>query len=263
MTTPKIVLTQTPRYLDTARWDSPLCVHADDYGGIVGCDAIALDEFRQAPREAVGGYETVLFLGLTDMITPSNRTDDIWEYTYNQMDVPAVSVDTYLFRSDPWRSWFHFGLVDATYRDYTYSYLAETDYEQYFNGQTDDNPFSLPEIREWGTGVIESHYRQYFRTFEITVGYEADAGEQYEYSERLDTLFREKNTVGQVRRALESYAEEIYPDRTLPTRHQLFRGDREWELDITDLPIDRWKASYLQELVDLTNGIAEAFYVES
>lgn len=94
------------------------------------------------------------------------------------------------------------------------------------------------------------------------MGYEADSSEEYEYAERLDELFQEKNTVGQVRRALESYADEIYPDRQLPNRHQLFRGETDWELRITDLPIDQWKASYLRDLADLTDGIAEAFYVE-
>lgn len=263
MTTPSIVLTETPRHLDTSRWARPLCIHPSDGGGIVGCESVPLDEFATAPRDYLADYETAIFLQLMDMMTPSNRTDDVWEVAFNQLSMPTVSVDEYLFRSDPWRAWFHFGLVDAEYRDYTYSYLAESDYDQYFDGLTDDNPFSLAEIRTWGDGVIESRYRRYFRTFDVTVGYEADAAEEYEYSERLDDLFARKNTIGQVRRAMESYADELYPDRHLPTRHQLFRGSKEWELCITDLPIDRWKASYLQDLVDLTNGIGEAFYVES
>lgn len=260
---PKIVLSDTPRYVDATRWQGPLCIHDTDHGGLIGADAVRLDEFADAPQEYLDGYETAIFLGLSEMMTPSNRTDDVWEFTFNQMDTPAVSVDRYLFRSDPWRAWFHFGLVNAEYRDYTYSYLAESDYDQYFNGQSDDNPFALDEILEWGDGIIESQYRTYFREFDVTIGYETDASERYEYSERLDDLFAEKNTVGQVRRALESYADDLYPERSVPSRHQLFRNGREWELRITDLPIDRWKASYLQELVELTNGIAEGFYVES
>lgn len=262
MTTPKIVLTETPRYLDVSRWPRPLCIHDTDHGGIIGCDSVPLSTFADDPHDALASYDTALFLGLSNMMTPSNRTDDVWEFTFNQMDTPAVSVDRNLFRSDPWRAWFHFGLVDAEYRDYTYSYLAETDYEQYFNGQTDDNPFSLAEIRTWGEDIIESQYRQYFRMFDVTVGYEADASEEYEYSELLDDLFQEKNTIGQVRRALAAYAGDIYPERQVPSRHQLFRNGTDWTLRITDLPIDRWKASYLRDLVELTNGIAEAFYVE-
>lgn len=262
MTTPKIVLTQTPRYLDTSRWEQPLCIHDTDHGGIIGCDSMLLDEFSERPREILTEYETAIFYGLTDMMTPSNRTDDVWEFTFNQMDTPAVSVDEYLFRSDPWRMWFHFGLVDSEYRDYTYSYLAESDYEQYFNNQSDDNPFSVAEVQKWGDGVIESQYRQYFRSFEVSVDYGADASEEYEYSELLDELFKEKNTIGQVRRALESYADEIYPDREVPNRHQLFR-ERDWQLSVTNLPIDQWKVSYLEELVTLTNDTLEAFYVES
>jgi len=263
MTTPEILLTGTPRHVDSSRWESPLCIHDTDHGGIIGCESMLLDEFGDRPREALDGHETAVFLKLTEMMTPSNRTDDVWEFTFNQMDIPTVSVDTYLFRSDPWRAWFHFGLVNAEYRDYTYSYLAETDYEQYFNGQSDDNPFSLDEIQEWGRGVIESQYTTYFRSFDVTIGCEADGSEEYEYSELLDDLFNEKNTIGQVRRGLESYADEIHPERSVPSRHQLFRNGREWELDVTDLPIDQWKVSRLQSLVELTNGIAEAFYVES
>lgn len=261
--TPKIILSQTPRYLDTGRWKNPLCIHADKHGGIVGCESVSLDEFSEDPRGHLNDYETAIFLGLSDMMTPSNRTDDVWEYTFNQMDIPTVSVDTYLFRSDPWRSWFHFGLVDAEYRDYTYSYLAETDYDQYFNGRTDDNPFSLDEIKKWGDGIIESHYKRYFKSFNVTVGYEADPSEEYEYSELLDELFEEKNTMGQVRRGLESFADEIYPERNVPSRHQIFKGDREWNIRRTNLPIDQWKASHLTDLAVLTDSISEEFYVES
>lgn len=260
---PRIVLTQAPQELDVSRWDEPLCVHPDGADAIPDCDSTPLSEVREQPRSALEDHDTAMFLGLTDMMTPSNRTDDIWEFAFNQMETPAVSVDTYLFRSDPWRAWFHFGLVGAQYRDYTYSYLAETDYDQYFNGKRDENPFSLAEIGEWGEGVIESHYEQYFRTFEVATDYETDASEEYEYSELVDELFAEKNTMGQVRRALDSYADEIYPDREIPSRHQLFRGSREWELSVTDLPIDQWRASYLRDLVELTNGIVEGFHVES
>lgn len=259
----EIILTQTPRHLDASRWQDPICVFAEDYGPILGCDRVSYSEFEDAPREAVADYQTVVFVGLTDMMTPSNRTDDVWEFAFNQMETDTVSVDEYLFRSDPWRSWFHFGLIGAEYRDYTYSYLAETDYEKYFNGRTDDNPFSIAELKKWGDGVIESHYTKYFREFTVNVEYETDSSEEYEYSELVDELFQTKNTIGQVRRALEDYADELYPDRQLPTRHQLFRGEREWELRITDLPIDQWKAGYLQDLVDLTDNIAEEFYVES
>ncbi|WP_330633687.1 hypothetical protein [Halocatena halophila] len=259
-TSPKIILTQSPRYCDASRWDEPLCIHKS--GGIVGCDSVPLDEFATDPRGHLENYETAVFVGLTEMMTPSNRTDDVWEFTFNQMDMPTVSVDRLLFKTDPWRSWFHFGLVNAKYRDYTYSYLAESDYEQFFNGKTEDNPFSLEEIQKWGDGVIESQYSQYFRTFDVSVDYEADPSEEFEYSELLDDLFQEKNTIGQVRRALEDYCDDIHPDRYLPKRYQLFRGETEWELSITNLPIDQWKASYLQELVDLTDSIAEVFYDE-
>lgn len=258
--TPRIILSETPRYVDLSRWDAPLCIHDTDHGGIIGCDATHLSDFAEAPRDVLDGYDTAVFLGLMNLITPSNRTDDVWEVVFNQLDVPCVSVDRYLFRSDPWRAWFHFGLVGAEYRDYTYSYLAETDYEQYFNGKTDDNPFSLDEIRTWGDGVIESEYDHYFREFHVSVDYEAGPIEQQEYSERLDELFAEKNTIGQVRRGLESYADDIYSGREIPNRHQLFRGEKCWDVSITNLPIDRWKASYLQDLVALTDGIGQAFH---
>ena len=258
----QIILTPNPRFVDASGWENPLCVSADEHTGIIGCDSVHISEFRQDARELVNGYDTVVFIRLSEMMTPSNRTDDVWEFTFNQMETPAVSVDEKLFRSDPWRSWFHFGLVGAEYRDYTYSYLAETDYEQYFNGATDENPFSIEEISKWGGGIIESDYQEYFTEFEVEVGYDATPEEEYEYSELLDELFETKNTVGQVRRGLEDYADEIYPERYMPKRHQLFNDEKEWRLKRTNLPIDEWRASYLRELVDLTNSILEEFYVK-
>lgn len=256
-------MTLSPEELDFSRWENPICVYSSQYSGIDQVPSVAFDEFKKDPRNKIEDYETLVFLGLSDAMTPSNRTDEVWEFLFNQTDKPCISVDRLLFKSDPWRAWFHFGLVDAEYRDYTYSYLAENDYSHFFNGQTDENPFSLEEIKKWGEGVIESHYTKYFQRFEDEAGYEASPAEEYEYSERLDELFGEKNTVGQVRRGLEQFCDEIYPDREMPKRHQLFRGSREWELKRTDLPVDRWKASRLQNLVDLTNKVLNEFYVES
>jgi hypothetical protein len=256
-------LTLKPETVDFSRWENPVCVYSSRYEETDSIPAVPFNEFKENPRAEVESYETLIFLGLTDAMTPSNRTDEVWEFLFNQIDKTCVSVDRFLFKSDPWRSWFHFGLIDAEYRDYTYSYLAENDYKHFFNGETEDNPFSLEEIKKWGEDVIESHYPEYFKQFEIEVGYEASPAEEYEYSERLDELFGAKNTVGQVRRGLESYCDKIYPDRDMPKRHQIFRGSREWRLKRTDLPVDRWKASRLQNLVELTNSVLGEFYVKS
>lgn len=258
-TPPTIVLTLSPETVDESRWDSPVYVTASNSLELFDAPTVPFDEFSSDPRATVDPYETLVFVGLTDFMTPSSRNDDVWEYVYNQIDIPCVSIDRFLFKSDPWRAWFQFGFVGAEYRDYTYSYLAETDYGKYFDGRTDDDPFSLDELQQWGDGIIESHYTDYFRQFDVEVGHEASAAEEYEYSELLDELFKTQNTMGQVRRGLESYCDDIYPGREMPKRHQLFRGDREWTISRTDLPIDTWKASRLQHLVDLTNGTLEAF----
>lgn len=260
---PRIILTETPRYVDASRWDTPLCVYPrnDNHGGILGCDSVSLDEYERRPQELSDEYDTVIFLEITLMKNTSTRCDDIWDFVYYQMDTPKISVDRFLFRSDPWRTWFNFGLVDAKYRDYTLSYLAETDYDKWFNQYNDDNPFSLEEIVKWGDGLIECQYPQYFRSFDVTVGYETNEVERQNYSELLDELFQSENTIGQVRRGLESYADDLYPDRDVPSRHQLFRNERrEWEAHITDLPIDAWETGYLRYLVDLTNDIAATFH---
>jgi len=255
-------LTLEPETIDFSRWENPVCVYSSQYDAPGSVPAVSFSGFKENPRNEVEDYETMVFFGLTDAMTPSNRTDEVWEFLFNQIDKTCVSVDRFLFKSDPWRSWFHFGLINSEYRDYTYSYLAENDYKHFFNGQTEDNPFSLEEIKRYGGDMIESHYTEYFKQFEVEARYEASPVEEYEYSERLDKLFNQKNTVGQVRRGLESYCDEIYPDRNLPKRHQLFRGGREWELKRTDLPVDRWKASRLKTLVELTNSVLREFYVK-
>lgn len=255
----KIILTLTPGFIDGAQWEKPLCVYKDQ-NPVSGVDAIKFKEFKEEPRKKLNEYETLIMVGLSNMMTPSNRTDEVWEYTFNQMDKNCISIDKYLFRSDPWRTWFHFGLIDAEYRDYTYSYLAETDYEKYYNGLSEKNPLSYKEIKKWGGGLIESNYKRYFKKFDIKVGYQVNPSEEYEYMEKLDELFKTKNTIGQVIRGLESYAEDIHPGRNVPSRHKLFKGDRSFQLNVTDLPVDEWKSNYLKYLADFTNRILEGFY---
>ncbi|MFH1571747.1 MAG: hypothetical protein ABIL09_27405, partial [Gemmatimonadota bacterium] len=207
----------------------------------------------------VAAATAVVVVGLSKIRTPSNRADEVWAVLGSRnRDVPKISVDRTLFVSEPWRAWFHWGLLAAPYREYTYSYLAESQWRSWVDGARPDDPFSLAELRRWGRGLIRSHYRAYFDRFDvevIPVGSEAPEV----YAEAKTAAFDEERTLAAVLRRLAAVAQAECPRRTLPTPARLFDRTRH-RIVVSDLPIDRFLVAHLWGLVEVTDGIGRSFY---
>ena len=136
--TPRIILTHDPAAVSIDAGPEALCVRHPAYQAprtAAGCLHVDWQEFEAEPRRWMDGRSLVVVVGLNRIITPGNRTREVFEVLYNlSRDVRKLSIDQTLFVAEPWRAWFHFGFVGAPYREYTYSYLAESHWRAHQDG---------------------------------------------------------------------------------------------------------------------------------
>lgn len=239
-----------------------LCVRHRSYDPPLtgaGCRHMTFDAFEDDPRDAMRGRDTLAVVGLGRIITPGNRTREVFEVLFNLTDDwQKVSLDRTLFVSEPWRAWFHFGFVGARYREYTYSYLAESHWKAFGDGVRGDDPFGLEAIVDCGRGVVRSEDEQYFDEVAVeTVALGAAA--HAEYQELKAVAFDEEHTAPAIIDRLSRFAQAACPLRRIPTPARLF--DRTAHRIVrTDLKVDEYLTGRLLALVELTNGIAAAFH---
>jgi hypothetical protein len=237
-----------------------LCVCHKAYQPPVGnWPCVSFDRFRDEARELIRGLDSLIFVGMTRAITSGNRTEMVFEILHNKTaELHKISVDTYLFRAEPWRAWFHFGYAGVPYRDYAYSFIAESHYNTYIDGVRTENPFSLEEITRWGDGVICSDHGRYFEEPIIQV-VETSPDDQKRYAEFKATCFREETSPRPIIRRLSEFAQQVFPDRSIPGYAQLF-GSRSHRIVATDLAVDRWLVAGIRETMHITNGVAREFH---
>lgn len=88
-----------------------------------------------------------IFYGLNKIITPSNRTDFVFEYLFTlSTDIPKVSIDLLPFIGEPWRLWFHYGLCRCGNFGTPYSYAIETEWKHWFYRETTDSRFEASNL---------------------------------------------------------------------------------------------------------------------
>lgn len=221
-----------------------------------GCLHLTWEAFLDAPKRALEGRSVMVVVGLSRLATPSNRTKVgplLWGHLPG---VTRLVVDRTLFVAEPWRAVWHLLAVAGRYREYTYSYLAESHWEAAQEGRRDD-PFTLEALCEGGRGLIQSHAPTFFEGFEVervALGPEVHAA----YQELKARSFEEEHTSAAIITRLAAFAAEHLPRRRLPTSARLFDA-RSHRVVQTDLRVDDWLVGRLRALVDLTNGLARAF----
>lgn len=228
-----------------------------------GMDVVGLDAFLAAPSLHLSTPATMVVVGLSDILTPSNRVRVGQAILRPWPGLQRVVVDRALFTVEPWRAWWAFRAVLAPYEDYPDSYLAETRWRFSQEKQTPD-PFSLEAICRWGDDIIAAPDPLRFGPIieeVVETGDEARA----EYAALKANVFEQETTLAAIVRRLSAFTEELEPRRTIPTTAVLFR-DRARHLALppirvvrTDLGVDRYLADQLRHVVILTNAIADHF----
>lgn len=258
----RILLTRNPSNVSLELPEPCLCVYHKDFQPILNSPSLSFQDFKADPRHYLNGLRHLVLVGLNRIVTPSNRTDLVFEILFNNTpELPKTSIDTTLFIGKPWRSWFHFGIVGAEYQEYTYSYIAESNYESFWNGIHDDDPFDLETIRRSGDGIVQSDYKQYFVSPTVQV-IPAPTSVHSEYQRRKAELFDTERSISKILTSLALFAQESVPERSVPALGRFFQQQTSIIVS-TDLGIDTWLVSELQRIAVLTNSILEAFYGNS
>jgi hypothetical protein len=216
--------------------------------------SVVYEDYRPSMLE---GKSTLVVVGLSRILTPANRTKVGPHLLRPIPGVKRVSIDSLLFIVEPWRAWWHFGCVGAKYREYTYSYLAESRWKSAQEGR-DEDPFSLSEIGKWGDGVIRSLEPKHFGQVRVTT-LDVGADAERDYQALKLKAFDEEHTASAIIKRLADFAQEVCPERKVPAVSQLFkRADH--TIVSTSLGVDKWLVGQLLGLVELTDGIARRFH---
>lgn len=196
--------------------------------------------------------DNIVFVGTNRIITPSNRTDPVFEVLFSGTQMNKVSVDNVPFISQPWRTWFHFGIVNEPYGRYGYSYAAETDYNKWMDDYSEYNPFSLDEMLTFSRGIAMSDYDAYFTGYDV-VEVQLMPGVLAEYKDLKDKLLNEEPNITGVLRKLSQFARSVCPQRKVPQPHAIFNKPHGLHIIKTNLGIDDYLVSQLLETIELIN----------
>ena len=242
-----------------------LCLHHQDYAPVQlpdGATVMLWSEFYDRYKAEPGliKVDNVVFVGTNHIITPSNRTDPVFETLFSgTREINKVSVDLCPFVSVPWRTWFHFGIVNRPYGRYDYSYACETDWNKAQDGLSDYDPFDLDEMLHWSKldGAVVVTRGDYFTDLQvITVDLLPDV--VAEYQDLRDALLDTEKSVTPVLRKLAAFAREHCRQRHIPQPHAFFRKPEGVQIVRTNLGIDDYLTEQLLGLAQLTNNYLEA-----
>ncbi len=253
----RIILTAVPNEVEIDAGSAPVCVYHKAYAppDIPGARYVEFKAFAAAPRHHLQDSDGLVWVGLSRSISPSNRTQPVWETVFNlSRGLPKWSIDRVAFVGEPWRLWFHFGLVGATYREYTYSYLAESHWRAWRDGRRESDPFSVEEVARWGGGVIRSDGGHVVTLDIQTV--ETTPEVKVRYAALKAQAFEEERTPTAIIRRLATFAKAAVPSRKIPARHRI---DGHHSVVATDLRVDTYLVGELRGIADHINQTSEAF----
>ena len=105
--------------------------------------------FREYKEEYHNLHINMLIIfGTNRIITPSNRTDFIFEHLFTLTNgTPKISVDYLPFIGEPWRCWFHYGITNSGNFGIPYSYTIETEWQHWFYRKRQDSRFQKDNLK--------------------------------------------------------------------------------------------------------------------
>lgn len=255
----RILLTSSPAQLDIA--GPAFAVVAPGYPAPEGIDVVDVADLED-DRSRLNGGGTMVVVGLSRLLTTSNRVR-LGQVLLRPRDgLHRISVDEVLFVHEPWRAFWHFFSCRIRFGDFPDSFRAESTWKRSVELRETD-PFSLDAIARWGAGHIEARAPFTFGPLvDEVIPCERDTHE--DYAAEKEAAFAEETTIAAIVRRLSRFAAEVEPRRSIPTRSALFRRrsglvPEPVRIVRTDLGVDAFLSAEVRHLVSLTNGIAEVF----
>jgi hypothetical protein len=256
-----IILSKNISGLRVKDTSNALCVRHKTYPLPVldeGAKCITYEELAKDPTGAMNGRDRMIAVGINKMVSPSNRTKTFRDLMHAARGIPKVSIDTTLFVSAPWRAWWHFGFVEAAYREYTYSYLAESHWKAHEDGVRKDDPFALEVLIEHGQGLIRCDYDRWFDRIDERIVEMSDDTKKA-YAELKARCFDEEHLITPIINRLSKFADKACGARAIPKPHRLF-SKTDLKIVRTDMAVDKYLAGQLLRFAGIADGIAAEFY---
>jgi hypothetical protein len=205
---------------------------------------------------------TMIVVGISDMIRPSNRCDIRFEYMYNFAKPGAkYIIDHVPFLQEKWRTWYPYGVIDPAILLYPHSYAIESAYLNYEDGLAEDDPLDIGWIIDRVQAWTEIDYRRYFDWDVEFIVHRATADQHREYVQLKDKLFKECSTIKPVIAELAKFAQSICQERSIiiDTR-KLYKLTGDTVYHMTDLNVDWYLRGEIERVVTDTNRLTEGLY---
>ena len=115
-----------------------------DIKGIRG--KFEFDEFKAVYSNLHANMYIVF--GLNKIITPSNRTQFVFEHLFSlSSDIEKYSIDYLPFIGETWRLWFHYGMCQVGKFGIPHSYAIETEWKHWFYRNMNDSRFEHKNLK--------------------------------------------------------------------------------------------------------------------
>jgi hypothetical protein len=205
---------------------------------------------------------TLIVVGLSDMIRPSNRCDIRFEYMYNFAKPGAKYVlDHVPFLQEKWRTWYPYGVIDPAILLYPHSYAIESAYRNYQEEIVEDDPLEIEWIIKRTAPYTEIDYQKYFEFGIRFKVHEVTPEQRKHYLKLKNELFNTCTTVKPIIRGLAKYCQSILPERNMFIRlDKMYRLQEDTMIHMTDLNVDWYLRSEIERVVSETNQLTEGLY---
>lgn len=259
--------------LESVNPEKCLCIYAEKsrvfdgsvlWGAEKGIRFVEFSHYGKDVGEALldDPEATMIVIGLSDMIRPSNRCDIRFEYMYNFARVGRKFViDHVPFLEEKWRVWYPYGVIGPGILLYPHSYAIESAYRNYENGLAEDDPLEIgwliERLREWT--MID--YRHYFEDPIEFIVHPVSETQRNGYEALKEELFAKEKTVKSIIAGLAHYCQSIFPERTIfADLRKLYRLKGKVILHMTDLKADWYLRSEIEKAVRETNELTGGLY---
>lgn len=233
---------------------STFAVVHPDFEDIVppGLERVGVDDLL-ADRSRLERGGTMVVVGLSRILTPSNRVRYGQVFLRPRPGLRRVIVDRFLFVGEPWRAFWHMYSVGVPHCGFTDSFLAESRWRDSVAEQTED-PFSADAILS-SLGDRVSRLDPPRLPCIDAEFVETTAGTHEDYAAEKERAFAEEVSAEGIIRRLGAFAARAVPQRWVPTPARLFSGAVR-HVVASDLPVDRYLVGRLRGVVQTTNRVA-------
>ena len=256
----KVILTKSKDVvLDViGKYNDPIIVYSNKSKIVpANIGGYELEEYKRPDTfTSIPHNSTIIIIGISDMIRPSNRCDEIFENLYNSAKyIHKVVIDDKPFVDELWRCWYLFAAANPDTFRYPHSYALESAYNNYLDG-IGNNPLEFKdiaiEVADWTTIT----YNRYFDFDMKFVIHKTSAYVKNEYEELKKKVFDDWRSIPSSIKTLHQFAQSVLQEHNLSRNlNHIYDIERDTTFHITDLNVDKFLMEEYKRIYNDTNNL--------